>query len=78
MNSEKNILIVGTSHISQQSIDEIHKYFEEFNPDIIAVELDILRFQSLISKKQKRNLMKEINIRRIQILQKMVSIKSPK
>ncbi len=60
MNSEKNILIVGTSHIAKQSIKEVNLRFEEFDPDIIAIELDILRFQSLISKKQKRNLMKEI------------------
>lgn len=59
MNSE-NIAIVGTSHIAKQSIKDVKKSFEEFEPNIIAIELDILRFQSLISKKRKRNIMKEI------------------
>ena len=60
MASENRILVIGTSHISKQSVNEVKRSFKEFNPDILALELDILRFQSLISKKQNRNLLKEL------------------
>lgn len=36
----ENIKIVGTSHISSQSLNEIKKTFLQFQPSIIAVELD--------------------------------------
>ena len=39
--------IIGTSHISKQSIQEIKKAFSDFKPDIISVELDVDRAKSL-------------------------------
>ncbi len=54
------IKIIGTSHVSKQSINEVKKNIEEFNPDIIALELDPIRFQALISKKRKRNIKQEL------------------
>jgi pheromone shutdown-related protein TraB len=60
MVQQDSFYIIGTSHVSKQSVNDVKNSFEEFNPDIIALELDILRFQSLIAKKQKRNLIKEI------------------
>ena len=50
----KNIKLIGTSHISQDSIKEIKKGMDSFKPDIVAVELDIKRYHSLISR-QKNN-----------------------
>lgn len=47
----KNIVIVGTSHISKESISEIENKFVDFKPDIIAVELDKQRLHALLSKK---------------------------
>jgi pheromone shutdown protein TraB len=41
------IKIIGTSHIAAQSVREIEKAFSEFQPDIIAIELDKRRLQSL-------------------------------
>jgi pheromone shutdown protein TraB len=55
-----NIYILGTSHISIESIKEVKSTFKEFDPDILALELDPLRFQALLAKKQKRSLLKEI------------------
>ena len=52
--SMKNIKIIGTSHISKQSIEEIRKSIEEDHPDIVAVELDLQRAAALMQK-QKRN-----------------------
>ena len=41
------IRIVGTAHVSQQSVDEVRAAIEEFTPDVVAIELDPSRFQAL-------------------------------
>ncbi|OPY36447.1 MAG: TraB family protein [Methanoregula sp. PtaU1.Bin051] len=41
------IRIVGTAHVSQQSVDEVITAINEFSPDIVAVELDPARFAAL-------------------------------
>lgn len=41
------IRLVGTAHVSQKSIDEVHAAIEEFVPDIVAVELDPPRYAAL-------------------------------
>ncbi|HDP74092.1 MAG TPA: hypothetical protein ENN46_04025 [Candidatus Woesearchaeota archaeon] len=48
----ENIYIAGTSHIAQESKHLVHKSFAEFKPDVVALELDISRFQALMSDKQ--------------------------
>lgn len=50
MSVSKNWLIIGTSHVSSDSILEIRKSFEEFDPDIVAVELDPSRLRALQKK----------------------------
>jgi len=54
MTQFKNLHLIGTSHISKQSIKEIKNSFESFSPDIVAVELDRNRVHALFSKKQSR------------------------
>ncbi len=44
------IKIVGTAHVSQQSVDEVRLAIDEFKPDVVAIELDPSRFAAL--KKQ--------------------------
>ncbi|MDO8842009.1 MAG: TraB/GumN family protein [Methanocalculus sp.] len=39
--------IIGTAHVSQKSIDEVIAGINEFQPDIIAVELDPPRYAAL-------------------------------
>ncbi|HJJ53681.1 MAG TPA: TraB/GumN family protein, partial [Methanocorpusculum sp.] len=41
------IHIVGTAHVSQKSIDEVHEAVDRVNPDVIAIELDPGRFKAL-------------------------------
>src|SRR3989338_388569 len=48
-----NIQIVGTSHIARDSIEEIKKAVQEFQPDIIAVELDAQRAAALLSRQER-------------------------
>ena len=44
------IRIIGTAHVSQQSVDEVRAAIEEYKPDVVAIELDPSRFAAL--KKQ--------------------------
>jgi len=48
-----NLTIIGTSHIAKESIDEVKRFILEEKPEIIALELDKLRFLALLNKKKK-------------------------
>lgn len=43
------VIIVGTSHISKQSVTEVKTVINTVHPDIVAVELDKRRFHALMS-----------------------------
>ena len=47
------IKIIGTAHVSQQSVDEVRAAIGDFRPDVVAIELDASRFTAL--KKQARD-----------------------
>ncbi len=42
----KEITLIGTAHVSQDSVDEVAKAIDEIGPDRICVELDIGRYKS--------------------------------
>ncbi|MEK6938969.1 MAG: TraB/GumN family protein [Nanoarchaeota archaeon] len=44
-----SVHIIGTSHIAQQSVNEIKRAFAELKPDLVGVELDQERAQVLLS-----------------------------
>jgi len=44
------IRIIGTAHVSKESVREVKEAIEEFSPDVVAVELDASRYAGL--KKQ--------------------------
>ena len=48
-----NLSIIGTSHISKHSVEEVKDHILTKNPDIIAIELDRSRAHALLSKKKK-------------------------
>jgi len=48
------VKIIGTSHIAQQSIQEIKLAVDQFQPEIIAVELDHERAATLLSKSKNK------------------------
>lgn len=50
----KNLIIIGTSHIAEESVNKINQSFKEFNPDVIAIELDSQRFMSLMNNEQQK------------------------
>lgn len=49
---DRQIILVGTAHVSQKSVDLVQQIIEEERPDCVCVELDEKRFESL-SKKQR-------------------------
>ncbi|MFC1741863.1 TraB/GumN family protein [Nanoarchaeota archaeon] len=48
----KNLMIVGTSHIAKQSIEEIELAFQQHKPAVVAVELDRKRLHGLMSEQK--------------------------
>ena len=50
----KNLMLIGTSHIAKQSLEEVEKVIKDKKPDIIALELDKKRFYALTTKKTRK------------------------
>jgi pheromone shutdown protein TraB len=46
--------IVGTNHVSHESLVKIEKTIETFKPDVICVELDRNRLEGLLSQKEQK------------------------
>ncbi len=49
---DKHIWIVGTAHVSKQSVEEVRQVIAEVQPDTVCVELDAGRKQALIDEQQ--------------------------
>lgn len=56
------IRVLGTAHVSQKSVDEVRQHIEEFEPDIVAVELCQARHDALLQERRfdKEGLLKVI------------------
>jgi len=52
MQRYKNIVIIGTSHISIESIREVEAEIRKIEPEVVALELDRRRFLGLFAKKR--------------------------
>ncbi len=48
---DKEIVLVGTAHISQDSVETVIRTIDDVLPDTVCVELDVQRYQSLINEK---------------------------
>ncbi len=46
----ENIILIGTAHISQESVDEVKDAIEKYKPDVVAVELCPRRYEALTEK----------------------------
>ena len=49
-----NIKLIGTSHIASQSIKEVEDCILNERPDIVALELDMVRLNALLKGEQRR------------------------
>ena len=56
----KNLIIIGTSHIAKESINEVKQAIISEKPGIVAVELDAGRYYSLNSKRKASIRLKDI------------------
>src|SRR3989338_11299945 len=52
----KEIVLVGTAHISGKSIELVEKTIEEEKPDVVGVELDEQRFHQLRHQEEGKEL----------------------
>ena len=50
MDCYKNLYILGTSHISKDSIKQVDSFISDNKPDIIAIELDKRRFYAMLNE----------------------------
>lgn len=53
---EKTVLLIGTAHISQESVDLVETVIKQETPDCVCIELDEKRYQALTEKKKWQDL----------------------
>ncbi|MBW3011222.1 hypothetical protein KY326_03320, partial [Candidatus Woesearchaeota archaeon] len=56
----KNLTLLGTSHIAQQSLDQVKESIEKIKPDIVALELDKNQLFALISGKRRKPTLRDV------------------
>ena len=56
----QNLTLIGTSHISPESVKQVRKVIKEIQPDFVALELDKGRLKSLLEKNKRRLRFKDI------------------
>lgn len=47
---DKEVILVGTAHISQESVDAVRSIISQESPDVVCVELDAQRYKALRDK----------------------------
>ncbi len=52
----KKILLIGTAHISQSSVDEVNNVLNQVKPDTVCIELCPSRYQAMLAKDQWKNM----------------------
>lgn len=70
----KTVILVGTAHVSQESVDLVKLVIEQEHPDGVCVELDTKRFEAISHPNRWESLdLKEI-IRKQQLSTLMVNL----
>lgn len=70
----KTILLVGTAHISQQSVDLVELVITDEHPDTVCIELDDKRYTALSQKQHWENLDLKQIIRKKQLSTLLVNL----
>lgn len=52
---DDNIILIGTAHISEESVNEVRQAIETYKPDIVAVELCQRRYDTITQKDKWEN-----------------------
>lgn len=71
---EKTIILVGTAHISQDSVNLVKTVIEQEQPDCVCLELDDKRFQALTEKQKWQSLDLKTIIKNKQLSTLLVSL----
>ena len=53
---DREIILVGTAHISQESVDLVRTVIDQMRPDCVCLELDDKRYQALTQREQWQSL----------------------
>lgn len=51
---DKEIILIGTAHVSKQSAEEVKEVIDQEQPDSVCVELDEQRYQSIVDENKWR------------------------
>lgn len=65
LDKEPSLKIIGTAHVSDESVKEVKETIRELKPDVVAVELDMNRYHNLKSEVSGEKRETEFNIREI-------------
>lgn len=49
------IILIGTSHIAENSVKEIEEAIERYSPEVVALELDTHRFKNLMNEDKEKD-----------------------
>lgn len=71
---DKTVILVGTAHISQESVILVKTVIEQEHPDCVCLELDDKRYQALTQKKQWESLDLKTIIKNKQLATLLVSL----
>jgi pheromone shutdown-related protein TraB len=56
----KEIIVVGTAHVSKKSVEEVKEIILKEEPDVVGVELDRNRLMGLLNKKPREIKLKDV------------------
>ncbi|MDR2967465.1 MAG: TraB/GumN family protein [Methanobacteriaceae archaeon] len=59
------LTIIGTAHVSQDSVDEVKQAIYEQEPDVVAIELDRGRYERLLEEKKGTKVDEKISVTKI-------------
>jgi len=71
---DKTILLIGTAHISQESVDLVEKVITQEQPDTVCLELDEKRYKALTQKKKWQSLDLKQIIKKKQLSTLMINL----
>ena len=60
-----SLKIIGTAHVSNESIEEVKAAILDIGPDIVAVELDLARYNNLMNEKMGGDQQKDVKVREL-------------
>ncbi|MEK6941017.1 MAG: TraB/GumN family protein [Nanoarchaeota archaeon] len=61
MQQYKKLILIGTSHIAIESVKEVRRVILTSKPNVVAIELDPIRLNSLLSKEKRKLRLRDIS-----------------